>query len=354
MFLSRFTYKARNVIIVKTKKRRRRLKYAEFKAYIAALKKDPAAHALKPCYVLYGDDAWLRQSAVAMFRSLVDPDYADFNFLRVSSAEGAAQVVESLEGYPLFDNVRVVLVPDIAEKPSEADRSILERYFVSPNPTSVLVLECDEGAEKSFGFVGVEKVDCNRLTAAEIRPIADEILSAPPARTIQPAALSELVSRTLADMSRIACELQKLKAYCDAEITLADVREMTSAEPDVQIFELSEAVCTGNASRALAVLDALAKDGIRPMTVLGMLYGQYRRMLHAELHKNEPDAAVAALLGVKPGALYHIRRVSGKYSQMKLKRAVDYLADLQFAVLTGKRLEGSAMHEAVLTLLNAV
>ena len=77
-------------------------------------------------------------------------------------------------------------------------------------------------------------------------------------------------------------------------------------------------------------------------------------MLHAELHKNEPDAAVAALLGVKPGALYHIRRVSGKYSQMKLKRAVDYLADLQFAVLTGKRLEGSAMHEAVLTLLNAV
>ena len=158
MFLSRFTYKARNVIIVKTKNRRRRLKYAEFKAYIAALKKDPAAHALKPCYVLYGDDAWLRQSAVAMFRSLVDPDYADF-------------VVESLEGYPLFDNVRVVLVPDIAEKPSEADRSILERYFVSPNPTSVLVLECDEGAEKSFGFVGVEKVDCNRLTAAEIRPI---------------------------------------------------------------------------------------------------------------------------------------------------------------------------------------
>lgn len=39
---------------------------------------------------------------------------------------------------------------------------------------------------------------------------------------------------------------------------------------------------------------------------------------------------------------------------MKLKRAVDDLADLQFAVLTGKRLEGSAMHEAVLTLLNAV
>ena len=154
-------------------------------------------------------------------------------------------------------------------------------------------------------------------------------------------------------MSRISCEVSKLKAYCDGDITRADVCEMTSAEPDVQIFQLSDAVGSGNAGRALEVLDALTGDGVRPMTVLNLLYGYYRRMLHAELHKGEPDADVAALLG-KPGALYHLRRVSGKYSQVRLKKCVDYLHELQFAVLTGKRSEGSAMHDAVLTLLSSV
>ena len=90
------------------------------------------------------------------------------------------------------------------------------------------------------------------------------------------------------------------------------------------------------------------------MTALNLLYGYYRRMLHAELHKGEPDADVAASLGIKPGALYHLRRVSGKYSPARLKKCVDYLHELQFAVLTGKRSEGSAMHDAVLTLLSSV
>ena len=75
-------------------------------------------------------------------------------------------------------------------------------------------------------------------------------------------------------------------------------------------------------------------------------------MLHALLHKDEPDTAVAALLGVKPGALYHVRKVSGAYTQVKLKKCVDRLHELQCAVLTGKRAEESAMHEAVLTLMS--
>lgn len=88
------------------------------------------------------------------------------------------------------------------------------------------------------------------------------------------------------------------------------------------------------------------------MTVLGLLYGHYRKMLHVELHKNTPDAALAEMLGVKPGALYHIRRISQNYTQMRLKKCVDFLHGLQFAVLTGKRTETGALHEAVLTLLN--
>ncbi|MEE0842291.1 MAG: DNA polymerase III subunit delta [Christensenellales bacterium] len=326
------------------------MKYTALKSHLDRTDGKPLAS----CYVVYGDDAWLRQSAVGMFRALVNPDYASFNCSSVSAADGAEVAVGMLNTFPMFDVLRVVVVPDVQEKFSDADKATYERYLASPNPEAVLVLVCEEGAEKYASFKGAEKVDCNRLAEDEIAVLVDGMLREEPVRTMQRAALHELVSRTLSDMSRISCEVSKLKAYCDGDITRADVCEMTSAEPDVQIFQLSDAVGSGNAGRALEVLDALTGDGVRPMTVLNLLYGYYRRMLHAELHKGEPDADVAALLGIKPGALYHLRRVSGKYSQVRLKKCVDYLHELQFAVLTGKRSEGSAMHDAVLTLLSSV
>lgn len=326
------------------------MKYTALKSHLDRTDGKPLAS----CYVVYGDDAWLRQSAVGMFRALVNPDYASFNCSSVSAADGAEVAVGMLNTFPMFDVLRVVIVPDVQEKFSDADKATYERYLASPNPEAVLVLVCEESAEKYASFKGAEKVDCNRLAEDEIAVLVDGMLREEPVRTMQRAALHELVSRTLSDMSRISCEVSKLKAYCDSDITRADVCEMTSAEPDVQIFQLSDAVGSGNAGRALEVLDALTGDGVRPMTVLNLLYGYYRRMLHAELHKGEPDADVAALLGIKPGALYHLRRVSGKYSQVRLKKCVDYLYELQFAVLTGKRSEGSAMHDAVLTLLSSV
>ena len=83
-----------------------------------------------------------------------------------------------------------------------------------------------------------------------------------------------------------------------------------------------------------------------------MLYNQYRKMLHAELHKTDDAEALASMLEISSKALYHVRRVSKNYTQMRLKQAVDYLHGLQYSILSGKRLEHTAVHDAVLTLLN--
>lgn len=325
------------------------MKFTDLKEHLRAAAVGSDAGALLPCYTVYGDDAYLKQSAVRMFAKLVDPDYSSFNFSVIPFADGAEKVVETLNTFPVFDVLRVVAVTDVSDK--YPDEAVLAAYLKSPNPSSVLVLVCEEGAEKSLGFKA-EKVDCNKLDEKSLASVVGELLAEPPARKMDAAALRELSSRTLGDMSRIACEIQKLKSYSDDVITKDDVAVMTAPEPDFQIYELAEAVSKKEAEKSLTVLDAFFKDGVKPMTILSLLYAQYRKMLHVELQKGVPDAEIAALLGVKPGALYHIRRASANYSQMRLKKCVDYLHELQFSVLTGKRNEASALHEAVLTLLN--
>ena len=327
------------------------MKYTAFKDLVETVRRSRDLSALAPCYVVFGDDAYLRRSAVGLPKSLLDADYLSFNFSSVSLSEGVESIVETLNTYPVFDELRITVVPDVAEKLSDADKESLVAYLKEPNPAAVLVLVCEEGAEKGLP-ARCEKVDCNRMDEDSVAGLVAELLREPPSRRMGRAALHELYSRTFGDMSRIACETAKLKAYCDDEITVAAVREMTTPDLDVQIYELSEAVSAKRTEKSLAVMDAFFKDGVKPMTVLGLLYGHYRKMLHVELHKNTPDAALAEMLGVKPGALYHIRRISQNYTQMRLKKCVDFLHGLQFAVLTGKRTETGALHEAVLTLLN--
>lgn len=328
------------------------MKFTELREVVgaAAAKHDFAA--LKPCYAVYGDDAYLRSAAVKLFRLLPDAEYSSFNYAVVDASDGAEPATELLNTYPVFDEIRVVVMNGVTDKLPDADRTALTRYLAAPNPAAVLVAVCDDGGEKLSALKNAEKVDCRRPDEATAYALAKEMLAETPARETDERAFGELYRRTQGNMAAVAGEIMKLKAYCDGAVRYEDVCAMTTAEPDVQIYELSDAVSGKNSSRSLEALDAFLKDGVRPMTVLGLLYGHYRKMLHAELNRGMPDAELAALLGVKPGALYHIRRVSGRYTQVKLKKCVDMLHGLQFDVLTGRRGEISALHEAVITLLN--
>ena len=125
-----------------------------------------------------------------------------------------------------------------------------------------------------------------------------------------------------------------------------------SKDIELQIYELANAVSEKNANKALEALDVFFKNCIRGVTIINRLYDKYRNMLHAELNKNLPNEEVAKLLGMKSGAVYFLRKVSSNYSQMRLKKCVDYLHSLQYDVLSGKRSDVSAIHEAILQLLN--
>ena len=167
---------------------------------------------------------------------------------------------------------------------------------------------------------------------------------------MEPAAARELYLRTMRFMSRIVCEVEKLKAYSDGVITLDDVRLLVAEETEVQVYKLSDAVGAGDTGRALEELDRLLGKSDAALELVNMLYKYYRRLLHISLHKDDTDAALAALFGVKPWAVTIGRRTAGRYTPVRLKKCVDYLHGVQYDILTGRRGKETALHEAVLTL----
>lgn len=324
------------------------MKYGEFKQHINRVR--GGEETLAPAYVVFGDDDYLKSSVVKAFKGLVDPEFSDFNLSILSGDDEVGSAIDALYTFPMFDERKIVVLT-LSDALTEENKDAIDKYLASPSDTSALVIECNDDGANSIKSKKAQSINCSRLDDSELALEISEIATVAPSKTIDRDAVSELILRTQGNMSRIVTEMIKLKAYVDSRITKKDVEDMVSADIDFQIYELANAVSEHNADKALQALDVFFKNGIRGVTIINRLYDKYRNMLHAELNKNLNNDEMAKLLGMKSGAVYYLRKTSSNYSQMRLKKCVDYLHNLQNDVLTGKRNDVSAIHEAILGLL---
>ena len=302
-----------------------------------------------PVYLVVGNDDYLRDCAVKTLSKIVEDDFADFNLSRFLAEDGVYDAIETLHTYPAFGQYRVVTL-SVQQKLAEEEKRALKAYEDNPDETSVLVIDCcDQDVAKGLKSKNAVTVDCGTLDDIETEEFIKKLCE--PYCNIESGAISELAARTQHSASRIVGEIEKLKAYCEGDITREAVLEMVTADFDFQIYELTDAVSKKDGNKAFRVLDVLYKNGVRSMRILNQLYDRYRRMLHTELNKGLSNDAIAALLNMSPGAVYHMRKVSSTYSQMRLKKSVDLLHALQCDVLSGKRTESSALSQAAFELL---
>lgn len=322
------------------------MKYSELKGHIDGIAAGKTKFA--PAYVVSGDDNYLRAQSIAALKSVVNDDFADLNIARMSADNGIAAAIDVLNTYPVFSEYRAMVLT-VGQKLADADKELLKKYVSSPCESSVFIIDCEAEAAAAIRGKGFESVDCSRLKPEELAVEIRKLCL--PSHSIDADALQVLTLRTQGYLHRIEGEITKLKAYCRQKITLADVCESVTADLDFQIYSLADAVSKKDVATALAVLDSFYKNGIRGMRVINQMYDKYRKMLHAELNKSLSNVDISNLLGMKESAVYHLRKVSCGYSQMRLKRSVDYLHSLQCDVLSGRRTENSALQDAVLELL---
>lgn len=323
------------------------------------------SESLCPLYLVGGDDDYLVANALKMFESMVSNEYQEFNLVRLFSEQDIDEAIDSLDTFPMFDDYKVVILSvqnPLAKKTKDAEsdekesrlKTLIDRYLQSPSPTSVFVIECEnKEVMQSMRFKNAQIVDCQRLDDASLAREIEKLANEAPRCAIDTDAIKELSIRTQNSMGRVVNEMCKLKAYAETIITKQDVCDMVASDIDYKTYELANAVSLKNADSALAILNVFFENGLRGMTIINLLYGKYRELLHVALNKDMSNDELAKHLGLNSaGAVFYLKKASANYTQMKLKKSVDYLHNLQFDVLSGKRNENSAVHEAILNLLS--
>jgi DNA polymerase-3 subunit delta len=249
--------------------------------------RDPLSHPLRPVYVVYGDDIYLRrETASSVARAALGAEADEMAVSRFEgSAASLADVLDELRMLPFFSSRRIVFVAD-ADPFVTKNRKGIEAYTEAPSGTGVLVLilkswPSNTKLAQQVAAVGLA-LDCNSPGERELIPWLIQYASKHDAQLDNDAArlLMELVG---GEVGLLAAEVEKLAVYVGTagRIRRADVARMVEAGRIEAVWKVLDAATTGQAAEAIADLDSLLASGEYPVRVLAALATSLLKTHHA-------------------------------------------------------------------------
>jgi DNA polymerase III delta subunit len=270
--------------------------------------------------VLHGTDHYLREMCRNRIIETCVPESArDWAVARLSArTDGWDDILGRAQTLPMLAPRQVIVVEEtesvekLGEKARDEVLESLRKYFESPAPFTVLVLEAAalDGRQRLFKLLS-EKALIVELTIGSESAAA---LAMQMAKDLG-AEIDRDAAALLADMlngapARMRIELEKLAAYAKGRsgITASDVETLVVAERKNTVWQFTEMLAGRKRDVAFAFLDNLLREGEQPAMIVGALAWTYRKLIEARdlpAHTNgfqasrqlsmRPDAAEAAI-----------------------------------------------------------
>jgi DNA polymerase-3 subunit delta len=256
-----------------------------------ALRAEIAGGRVRPAYLLAGEEALLRDDALAALRGAVlTGGAADFNFDRLEGdATTPGAVLDAVRTLPVMAERRLVVLREPESRRGTA-RGVADALIeavpaaaeVGSTVLVVMAAKVDRRARwvKAFSEPAVE-VRCDpprgkREVVAFVRREAERQGVA-----FGRGAAEMLAERTGPQLLMLRQEIAKLALTAEGDAVVSE-SQVASGISDVAaepIWDLTDAIGSGNPTHALVVLGKLLRSGAAPPLVLGALVSHFRRLL---------------------------------------------------------------------------
>jgi DNA polymerase-3 subunit delta len=260
------------------------------------LKRQLADGDLAPLYFVVGEEAPLRDDAVAAIRAAVlGPDDANVGAFNSDVVYGdeteAAEILTLCGNLPMFATRRLVVVKEVgALGVREAER--LLPYLEAPVETTCLVLTGGkvDGRMKFFQALkqAAVSVDCAPLDARALPAWVQDQAGTLRLR-LDEAARELLIEASGGALGVLCREMEKLAAYVapNTRVTAADVEAVQGADTGGSVHDLIDALQRRDRVGSLRSLGKVLDAGEPPLKVLGFLAACWRNMWRARKFSEE-------------------------------------------------------------------
>lgn len=269
------------------------------------LKENIKAKTLGRCYILHGEEAYLRNYELSRIKKLALDDLtSEFNYHRFTQENFSIEaLIDSVESYPMMAEKSLVQVDevDLFSLP-EGDRERLISMFEDLPDYCCLVFvyettefKPDKRKKKLWDAISENSLIVEFKKQSE-RALCDWISRHFKAfqKEIPQSLCSYLILQTGGSMTLLEGEISKIALYSDqANITKADIDAVVEPVLEAVVFDIADAIAAGNYTIALTKLQTLLKKQEEPVMIVGAIGSQMRRLNCAKTlaeHGKGPDA----------------------------------------------------------------
>lgn len=247
------------------------------------------AGTLAPLYLLFGPEEYLRERAARAITEacLKDAPLREFNESSFSLASADVQhAIAAAEQLPMMSARRVVRITDFS-KLREADEGALLRYLARPVETSVVIFIADELDKRrrltKQLMEACQTVEFAQLSDRELVEWGRDYLKRLKVTTDE-RTLHQIVALVGASVRTLSIELDKLAtaAMDTGFITMELVESLVARSRELSNFELTDHLIGRNRKRSLDILHRLLDDGAEPVMLIGLIAGNFHRLMLAK------------------------------------------------------------------------
>lgn len=269
------------------------------------LNQDIKKQQFRQVYLLYGEETFLKNSYKKRLKeAIVGQDEMNFSYYEGKKIDVDA-LIRQADTMPFFASHRLIMVEESGFF-KNACEPLAEYLPEMPETTCLLFVESEVDRRGKL-FKRVAKLghtaQMDRQDVAQLRRWIDGIL-AKEDKKINSRARELLLGMTGNDMQGIYMELEKLISYAGSRslLTEDDVKAICTEHTEVKIFEMIDAIASGQTKKAIEKYEDLLLSKESPMFILYMIVRQFNQILQAKeyaaqgMNKN----AIAAKMKLHP------------------------------------------------------
>ena len=295
----------------------------------------------KPVYLLYGEEAFLKQSYKKKLRAAISgDDTMNYNYFEGKGLD-VNELISLADTMPFFSERRLILIEDSGFFKTSSE-ALAEYLPMMPDTTCIVFVE--EAVDKRNKLYKKVKdlghiAEMKRQDSAQLARWAATIL-AQNGRKITPSTMNLFLERVGDDMENIRMELEKLISYTMGSevVTAEDVKVITTVQITNKIFDMVAAITAGKTKRAMDLYEDLLTLREPPMRILFLIARQFNQLYQIkDLREQGYDSgAIAKKAGLAPFIAKKSLAQASKFEKDTLRQAVEDCVETEAAVKSGR------------------
>lgn len=320
------------------------------------IKEDIKSRQFARCYLLYGEEDYLKTLYKNQLKKAVLTDSSDMNYsyfegkgISMTALNDAAQTL------PFFSDYRFLLVENSGLFKSQNELADLIKDFPASTVTVFVEQEIDKRNRlyKAVSSIGTI-CEMNGLDEKNLKFWAASLLQKA-GKKIRESDLMYLFEKSGTDMELLSREIEKLLSFTgDRDIvTREDIDRICTTQVTSRIFAMIDALAVGNTASALKLYHDLLSNREKPLSILYLISRHFNILLQIKEAQalRTDDKTAAANAGIPPFSVRKYRSQSHNFTESQLKDLLDFCLRLENDIKTGQLNEQLAV-ELLLTNVN--